>query len=93
MKNSHEKPWVTYLVRCADGSLYCGISNNHEKRIAAHNAGTGARYTRSRRPVELVWAMESVDKRSAMSVEALVKKMGKQEKEEMVCNGGVIERL
>lgn len=47
--------WVVYLLECADGTLYCGVTNDLEKRIAAHNAGKGARYTRGRAPVRLVW--------------------------------------
>ena len=44
-----------YLLRCADGTLYCGWTNDLEKRVVAHNAGTGAKYTKSRRPVELAY--------------------------------------
>lgn len=79
----HE-PWFVYLLRCSDNSLYCGITNDVERRLAAHNAGTGARYTRSRGPVAVAWLMEVADKRAAMSVEMLVKQMGKAEKEGMV---------
>jgi predicted GIY-YIG superfamily endonuclease len=50
-----QERWFAYFVRCADGSLYCGMTNDLERRVAAHNAGRGARYTRSRLPVELVW--------------------------------------
>ena len=77
-------PWSVYLVRCRDNSLYCGISNDVARRVAAHTAGTGARYTRSRGPVALVWCMEVADKSAAMSVEMIVKRMGKAEKERMV---------
>jgi len=60
-------PWHVYMVRCSDGTLYTGITNNLEKRIAAHNSGKdGARYTRSRRPVKLVYA-EAAESRSAAS--------------------------
>ena len=45
--------WGVYLLQCADGSFYCGVTNDLKKRIAAHNAGKGARYTRGRRPVKL----------------------------------------
>ena len=53
MTNQNDR-WVVYLLRCSDDSLYCGVTNDLEKRIAAHNSGSGAKYTRSRRPVELV---------------------------------------
>ena len=46
--------WVCYLLECADGTLYCGITNDLDKRLNAHNAGEGAKYTRSRLPVTLV---------------------------------------
>lgn len=46
--------WFVYLVRCADGSLYCGVAKDVERRIAEHNDGKGAKYTRGRRPVELL---------------------------------------
>ncbi len=45
----------TYILKCADGTLYCGWTNDLDKRLAAHNAGTGAKYTRTRRPVELIY--------------------------------------
>jgi putative endonuclease len=48
--------WVVYLVQCSDDSLYCGTTNNLEGRLSAHNAGKGAKYTRSRKPVKLVGA-------------------------------------
>ena len=65
--------WHVYLVRCRDGSLYTGITNNLERRMAAHNAGTGARYTRSRRPVRLVWSEGRRTRASAQRREAEIK--------------------
>ena len=47
--------WLCYMLQCADGTLYCGITNDIEKRLHAHNEGTGAKYTRARRPVALVF--------------------------------------
>ena len=70
----------TYILRCADGTLYCGWTNDLEKRLAAHNVGTGAKYTRSRRPVELIYYEEFATKREAMSREARIKRMSRQEK-------------
>lgn len=72
--------WFVYMVRCCDGSLYTGISNNLEARIERHNAGTGAKYTRSRRPVVLVWC-ESMESASiARKREAEMKTWSRKEK-------------
>ena len=70
----------TYLLRCRDGSLYCGWTNDPEKRLKAHNDGTASRYTRSRRPVELVYLEEHETKQEAMKREAAIKKMKRGEK-------------
>ncbi len=62
-----------YLLRCADDSLYCGISKGLEARIAQHNAGKGAKYTRSRLPVKLVAASDELSRSEALKVEHAVK--------------------
>ena len=80
-----EKANYTYLLRCADGSLYCGWTNDLIKRLAAHNAGTGGRYTRSRLPVELVWYTVSDTKQQAMQLEARIKQLRHSQKEALVC--------
>ena len=72
-----------YLLRCADGSLYAGWTNDLEKRVKAHNEGTGAKYTRGRGPVVLAWAQDYPDKSTAMKQEAKLKRMNKAEKEEL----------
>ena len=54
--------WTVYILRCGDGTLYTGISNDLERRVAAHQNGTGARYTRGRRPVQVVLAESAEDK-------------------------------
>ena len=64
----------TYLLRCADGTLYCGWTNDLEKRAAAHNAGTGAKYTKPRRPVELAYYETFATKQEAMRREAEIKR-------------------
>lgn len=71
----------TYIVRCRDGTLYTGWTNNLEKRIEAHNSGRGARYTKARRPVELVYYEEYETKEEAMSREYAIKHMKKIKKE------------
>jgi putative endonuclease len=67
--------WVVYLIRCSDESLYCGITNNLKNRLAAHNLGRGAKYTRSRRPVELVGASSEMTKSEALKLEYRVKQV------------------
>jgi putative endonuclease len=66
--------WSVYLLRCADDSLYCGISKDIETRIALHNAGKGAKYTRSRLPVKLVAAGGEFSRSDALKVEHAVKR-------------------
>ncbi|HIX23602.1 MAG TPA: GIY-YIG nuclease family protein [Candidatus Lachnoclostridium avicola] len=74
----------TYLVKCADGTLYCGWTNCLEKRLEAHNSGKGARYTKSRRPVTLVYYEEFATKEEAMSREWAIKRLSRREKEELI---------
>ncbi len=76
----------TYIVKCKDNSLYCGWTNDLEKRITSHNAGTGAKYTRSRHPVELVYYETFDTKEEAMSREYAIKKLTRQEKLELIKN-------
>lgn len=70
----------TYIVRCKDETLYCGWTNNLEKRIASHNQGTGAKYTRNRRPVELVYYEAFDTKEAAMRREYEIKHMSRNQK-------------
>lgn len=70
----------TYLLRCADGTLYCGWTNDLEKRVAAHNAGAGAKYTKARRPVKLAYYETFATKQEAMRREAEIKRLTRQEK-------------
>lgn len=74
----------TYIVRCRDGTLYTGWTNNLKKRIEAHNSGKGARYTKSRRPVKLVYYEEFETKEEAMSREYAIKRMKKAKKEKLL---------
>ena len=69
-----------YLLRCSDGTLYCGWTTDLERRVAAHNKGTGAKYTRSRRPVSLVYYEQFPDKHDALSREWHIKRMSREEK-------------
>lgn len=70
----------TYMVRCADGTLYTGWTVDPEKRLEAHNSGHGARYTRSRRPVSLVYLESFETKEEAMRREYAIKHLSRQEK-------------
>lgn len=72
--------WV-YLLRCADGSLYCGWTNALERRLRAHAAGKASRYTRSRRPLALALAVPQADRSAALREELRIKGLGKREKE------------
>lgn len=72
--------WRVYMVRCADDSLYTGCTNDLARRVAAHNAGKGARYTRSRGPVKVVWSVRVKDKSAALSREWKVKQLTRAEK-------------
>ena len=69
-----------YIVRCSDNTLYTGWTNNIEKRIAAHNGGTGAKYTRGRAPVKLVYCEEFETKEEAMSREDAIKRLSLDKK-------------
>ena len=74
----------TYILRCADGSLYTGWTNDLEKRIAAHNAGLGGKYTRSHRPVTLVYYECFPTKAEAMRREYAIKQLSREEKEALI---------
>ena len=83
----------TYLIRCKDDSLYCGWTNNLEKRMASHSAGTGAKYTRNRHPVELVYYEEFETKEEAMSREYAIKQLSRKKKQELIENWKCRENL
>ena len=72
--------WYVYVARCADGSLYCGWTNDLDKRLAAHEAGTGARYTASRRPVTYAATWPMADRAAAMREEARIKRLDRAQK-------------
>jgi putative endonuclease len=78
-------PHFAYLLRCADGTLYAGYTNDLAARVHAHNhSKAGARYTKSRRPVALAWSQKFRTKSAAMSREAKIKTMTREEKLAMV---------
>ena len=79
------KLWYTYIVRCADNSLYTGVTTDIDRRLTEHNTSRrGAKYTRSRRPVTLVYLTEGMDKTSVFKLEAQIKKKSKRDKEALL---------
>ena len=75
--------WYVYLLRCSDGSLYCGITNDIERRLKAHQAGKGAKYTRARLPVKLAYTETVESKSKALKRELQIKKFSKTKKEQL----------
>lgn len=72
--------WVCYLLRCVDDTLYCGITNDLEKRLLVHNDKTGAKYTRSRTPVVLLYQEACPDKSAALKREIQIKRLTRAQK-------------
>lgn len=72
--------WYVYLLECVDKTIYCGITNNLDKRIATHNAGKGAKYTRGRCPVTLLKSFEVPNQSEALKLEYKIKQLSKEEK-------------
>lgn len=72
--------WFVYMLRCGDGSLYTGCTDDVQRRLAVHRSGKGAKYTRSRLPVELAYQEEASDRSAALRREAAIKKLTRQEK-------------
>ncbi len=77
-------PWYLYLVRCGDGSLYTGISNDVARRLQAHRAGRGARYLRGRGPLTLARRVCVGSRSDALKAERRVKRLKKERKEKLV---------
>lgn len=78
--------WFVYMLRCRDGSLYTGYTDDVRRRLAVHNSGKGAKYTRSRLPVSLVYTEELPDKSAALKREYAIKHLDKTKKEQLICN-------
>jgi len=77
-------PWYVYILRCGDGTLYTGITDDIPRRLAAHRAGKGAKYTRGRGPLELVYQERVPDKSAALRREAAIKRLRRGEKERLI---------
>lgn len=84
-KNSEEKKgWFVYIIQCKDKTYYTGITNNLEKRIKSHNAGTASKYTRVRLPVTLVYTENHPDRSSASKREYQIKQLTKKQKQALI---------
>ena len=81
-----ESTWYLYILRCRDGTLYTGITTDVDKRFAAHCAGKGAKYTRGRGPLELLYRETCGDHSAALKREVEMKKLTRQEKEAFLMN-------
>ena len=79
-----ESTWKLYMLRCRDGSLYTGITTDVEKRLEAHRAGKGAKYTRGRAPMELVYRESCGSHSDALKRELEIKKLSRQEKQLLI---------
>ena len=79
-----EQNWKLYILRCGDGTLYTGITTDVERRLEEHRSGKGAKYTRGRAPLELVYTETGMDKSTALKRELAVKALSRQEKEKLI---------
>lgn len=77
-------PYYCYIVECADGTYYTGWTVDPDQRVIAHNKGRGAKYTKMRLPVKLIYVEEQPDRKTAMKREIAIKKLGRKGKEKLV---------
>ncbi len=87
-ESKSDETWFVYILRCGDGTLYTGITNDLTRRLEKHNAGTASRYTRSRLPVELVYQEVQISRSHALKRELAVKALSRQEKEMLIQDAG-----
>lgn len=85
--------WFIYILECADKSYYCGITNNLDKRFIKHSTGKGAKYTRSRLPLKLIYIEEYESKSLAAKREYEIKKLTRLEKELLIKNNPSLQSL
>lgn len=83
--------WWVYILRCGDGTLYTGSTDDVERRLEAHRAGKGAKYTRGRVPLELVYSEGCPDRSAALRRECAVKRLTRQEKLRMIAERGEVK--
>ena len=81
-----EQTWTVYILRCGDGTLYTGITNDIQARLEMHRSGKGAKYTRGRGPLELVYTQQLESKSLALKRELEIKSLTKQQKLELIGN-------
>lgn len=79
--------WWVYMLRCKDNTLYTGCTDDVPRRLAAHSSGKGAKYTRGRGPLTLVYTEACADRSAALRREAVVKKLNKQKKLALILSG------
>ena len=83
-KGGEAVSWYVYMLLCGDGTLYTGITDDVDRRLAAHRSGKGAKYTRGRGPLELVYTEERPDKSAALRREIEIKKLRREQKEALI---------
>ena len=83
-----ENHWYLYILRCKDGTFYTGITTDVEKRLEAHRSGKGAKYTRGRAPLELVYREDCGSHSDALKREHQMKKLSRQEKQQLIAESG-----
>ena len=83
-KGGKSVSWYVYMLLCGDGTLYTGITDDVDRRLAAHRSGKGAKYTRGRGPLELVYTEEQPDKSAALRREIEIKKLRREQKEALI---------
>ncbi|MEO5342729.1 MAG: GIY-YIG nuclease family protein [Gammaproteobacteria bacterium SHHR-1] len=83
----NNKTWTLYMLRCGDGSLYTGVATDLQARLAKHRAGKGAKYTRGRLPLELVYSETSTDQGQALRRELEIKALSRQQKLALIGQG------
>jgi putative endonuclease len=80
------RPWFCYLLACADGTIYTGITTDLGRREAMHNRGTASKYTRARRPVRIIWSEPHPDRSAASRREALLKRFSAADKQALAAS-------
>ncbi len=80
--------WQVYILRCADDTLYTGVTNQLSARLKAHNGAGGAKYTRVRRPVVLVWSTRCKSRGAALSLEHAIKQLTRRQKQTLIVTAG-----
>lgn len=93
MNSSSARPYIVYILRCRDQSLYTGMTADMARRLDEHNRGVGAKYTRAKRPVSLAVAWTVGDRSTALRLEARLKKLSRAEKEKLILSHPTSQHL